>query len=208
MALLPQDKATQRKLLYVLLPLLALFGYWYFMHQGAVTEITQLEGQLTNLEQQNATARALAARAGPELEQRMALYEEYMVRLERLIPSQQEVARLLDDISQRAVEVGVNLSLVTPQAESPGRYYTRQTYEMAVTGTFHDIGRFLAEVGSLPRIVTPIDLELEAIPAQRGQTRQRREGEPMPLTANFRIETYVLQQQPADTAQAGANADR
>lgn len=211
MALLPQDKASQKKLLYALLPLLGAFAYWYFIHQGRATELDDMQTRLETLEQQNTTARALAARAGgPELEQRMGLYEEYMARLERLIPSQEEVSRLLNDISRRAVEVGVNLAVVEPQADQPGRYYTRQTYQMAVLGSYHDIGRFLAEVGSLPRIVTPIDLEVDAPRAAGGRARagQQTSDRQQDLTAQFKIETYVLPPPGADTAQAGTNADR
>ena len=209
MALIPQDKPTQKKLLLVLLPLLALFAYWYFMHGDRTAEIAEMQTHLEELEQKNATARALAARSGPELEERMALYEEYMARLERLIPSQEEVSRLLNDISQRALEVGVNMTLVEPDADSEGRYYTRQTYQMGVVGNFHDIGRFLAEVGSLPRIVTPIDLELTPLAAN---VRQRTARPTDDLNALFRIETYVLPRPGAVAdsadAQGSANGDR
>lgn len=206
MGLIPQDKPTQQKLLLVILPLLALFGYWYFLHGDRTAEIAELQTHLEELEQKNATARAMAARSGPELEERMALYEEYMVRLERLIPTQEEVSRLINDISQRALEVGVHVTLLEPGTDAPGRYYTRQNYQLGVVGTFHDIGRFLAEVGSLPRIVTPIDLELAPVAAN---ARRAGASDRQPdLNAIFRIETYVLPPPGAadSVAQEGTNA--
>lgn len=207
MALIPQDRATQKKLLFVIVPLIPLFGYWYFLHGERTAEIVELETHLEKLEQQNASARTLALRAGPDLEQKLQLYDEYLGRLERLVPRREEVSRLLNDISERAQQVGVNVALMRPETETPGRYYTRQTYEMGVTGSFHDVGRFLSEVGSLPRIITPIDLSLSTERARDADP----DGRPA-LNAAFRIETYVIpapgEQTPAQPAKEDRRASR
>lgn len=201
MTFLPKDPASQKKLLYVLLPLVGLAAYVYFLHGSRSEELTRMESRLESMESKNATARVAAARAGGDLEQRLAVYEQYMIRLERLIPSREEVAKLLFDISERADQVGVDLALVRPEAESPDNYYTRQTYELGVVGPYHNIGRFLAEVGSLPRIITPIDLSL--------LTGSLDEDGRMNINARFRIETYVLPEpgsdSTADQPSAGAN---
>lgn len=185
MPLLPQDPTKQKKLLAVMAPLLALGGYWYFFHGKATEEIAGLEERLETMEAQNQSARVLASTGGAELERRLEIYEQYTGRLERLIPSRDEVPQLLSDISERAQQVGVDLALVRPETESRGPYYTRQTYEMGVMGKYHEVGLFLSEIGSLPRIVTPIDLE---VTAPRGNDAKGVDA----VEASFRIETYVL----------------
>jgi Tfp pilus assembly protein PilO len=94
----------------------------------------------------------------------------------------------------------VDLALVRPETESRGPYYTRQTYEMGVTGRYHDVGLFLSEIGSLPRIITPIDLEVTA-PRGNGAAGDA-------VQASFRIETYVLPRpgEVADTTGGGGDA--
>jgi Tfp pilus assembly protein PilO len=58
---------------------------------------------------------------------------------------------------------------------------------MAVVGEYHAVGRFLAEIASLSRIVTPAQVDVQLY----GQPQQFPELE-APVLANFRIETYVL----------------
>lgn len=202
MSFLPDDPQGQKRFLLVLIPLLALAGFMYFFHTGRKAEVAELDVQLEELESSNARARAMAARTGGELEERLALYEEYMVRLERLIPNDEEVAQLLYDISERAQQVGVTLDNLQPAADAPGAYYTRQTYEMVVIGDYHDVGRFLTEVGSLPRIITPINLSLD--------TAREDDPDDGSVSAEFSIETYVLppagQQPVGDSIQVASNA--
>lgn len=192
MGLLPSDPKQQQKLLIGLIPLLLLIGYWYFFHGKRADEVDAQRARLESLEQNNATARAIADQGSPaDLERRLELYEEHMRRLEQLIPSGEEVPDLLNMIATRAEGTRVQLALMRPEEDVAGDYYRRVTYELGVIGNYHAIGEFLAEVGSLPRIVTPIDLRL----------RRRNEGSE--LEAAFRIETYVLPKA-SDTVPAGA----
>lgn len=184
MALLPSDPEQQKKLLIGLLPLLLLLGYWYFFHGTRAEAIAQQEARLEALERSNTTARTIASQGSAEdLARRLALYEAHMARLEQLIPSGEEVPELLNMIATRAEGTGVQLALMRPEEDVAAEFYRRVTYEIGVIGRYHDIGLFLSEVGTLPRIVTPIDLNL-----------RRRSGDPLQLNASFRIETYVLPQ--------------
>jgi type IV pilus assembly protein PilO len=189
MALLPSDPKQQQKLLIGLLPLLALIGYWYFFHGTKAEEVEGMRTRLEALEQNNNTARAIAGQGSTEeLARRLELYEEHMQRLEQLIPSGEEVPDLLNMIATRAEGTRVQLALMRPEEDVASEFYRRVTYEMGVIGEYHEIGEFLAEVGSLPRIVTPIDLTL-----------RRRGDEGTELEAGFRIETYILPAPGADT---------
>lgn len=193
MGLLPSDPAQQKKLLIGLVPLLLLLAYWYLFHGAKAEEVTAMETRLESLEQNNNTARTIARQGSTEeLARRLELYEEHMQRLEQLIPMGEEVPDLLNMIASRAEIAGVQLSLMRPEEDVATQFYRRVTYQMGVIGDYHDIGSFLAEVGSLPRIVTPIDLTL------RRRTGARE------LEASFRIETYILPQAGDTTGVAGA----
>ncbi len=195
MALGPSDPAQQKKLLIGLIPLLLLIGYWYFFHGAKAEEVELMRGRLETLEQNNNTARAIAQQGSSEdLSRRLELYQEHMERLEQLIPSGEEVPELLNMIATRAEGTRVQLALMRPEEDVASDFYRRVTYEMGVIGRYHDVSRFLSEVGSLPRIVTPIDLTLR---------RRERDGSSSELEASFRIETYVLPQ-PGDSARAAA----
>ena len=185
MALLPQDPQQQKKILVAIAPLLILFAYWYFLHGKAQAEILTKETRLETLEAVNGPARIQASQGGPELQRKLALYEQHMVRLEQLIPEREEVSDLLYTMTQRAEDAGVDMTTMKPEDEQPGQFYTRQTYEMGVIGSYHRVGQFLASIGGLPRIITPIDVVITT------RAQSDRSGARL-LNAQFRIETYVV----------------
>ena len=52
---------------------------------------------------------------------------------------------------------------------------------MSVFGEFHDVGRFLTDIASLPRILTPMDVSVEEFVDPRGSTFDA------PVVVNFRF---------------------
>jgi type IV pilus assembly protein PilO len=195
MALIPEEQHKRIALIVGLLGLAVLYlahAYWY---TPTVEQIDRLQSRVTQLEDQNRRAQIIAARGGEELEQRLADYERHVSRLEQLIPAGEEVPALLNAIAMEAQRVRVNLSSWQPEPSQPGEFYTQESYEMAVMGEYHDVGRFLTAIASLPRIITPVDLRLAiaAGPAPREDVES-------PVVAQFRIRTYVL---PGDQVPAG-----
>lgn len=192
MALLPSDPAKQKRLMIALAPILLVGAYWYFLHTGYQADLEGMQARLTNLETRNATARTLS-RQGRELEERLQEFERHIDRLEDLVPRNEEVSQILNQINERAMDVGVEVARFTPGGTTTGDHYNRRAFEMTVHGSYHNIARFLTEIGSLPRIITPTELSLTPTNARRG-------GNGPMLQASFLIETYVLREQPGQGA--------
>jgi type IV pilus assembly protein PilO len=191
MALIPEDPKKRNALLAGLFILAGFYFFDAYWWSAAREEVGGLEERLEVLEAQNNRAQLLAARGGADLEQRLAAYERHLRELERLVPRSQEVPALLDDIATEAIRNDVELGIIRPDGEEPGAFYNRQTYSYEVFGEFHDVGRFLSGIASLPRIITPVDLDLQlyggpVIPSLRGRTV---------VHARFRIVTYVIPDQ-------------
>jgi type IV pilus assembly protein PilO len=198
----PLDPELKKRLLLGLIVLLAggYFGYTK-LYQPRSEEVATLERHVETLRGRNHTARALTQRQGRgEVEHRLASYRDQLGRVEGLIPSSEELPDLLDAISAQAQRHGVELSLIQPVGATQEKYYTRRTYDLAVLGSYHEVGAFLAEIASLPRIVTPEALNV----AVKSDSTLNRSGEPE-LEAKFSIETYVLPSlstPPSDTTHA------
>lgn len=195
---LPKTKAGRQKLLLAFIPLLVFFAYFQMMHGKKKEEIAGLESRLNELETKNRGAKAIALSGGPELQQKLALYEQHMIALEQLIPKQEEVATLLNSLAERAMDTNVDLALMKPEAVEQGEFYTEQTYLIQVIGQYHDIGRYLASVASGPRIVTPVALRVRTRAAN-----DTRDGMPR-LNAEFKIVTYVIPPAAEPTAEPTA----
>jgi type IV pilus assembly protein PilO len=181
------DPQKRNKILIAVL-LVGGLGYllYDYVYAPRAEAVTTLESRLETLELQNRTARALAAGNGTdEVERRVGLHREQLRRVEGLIPSSEELPDLLDAISAEARRSGVELARIQPMGATEEQFYTRRTYDLGVYGSYHEIGEFLSQVGSLPRIITPINLNLTI------REEQTRSGNPQ-LEARFTIETYVL----------------
>ncbi len=205
MALPPLDPQTRKQLLLgaAVLALLA-FGFQDRVYAPRKREIAALETRLETLKNVNTRSRAIARGAEGEMDQQLALYRQQLEMAEGLIPSDEELPNLLDAISAEAQRTGVELTLIQPVSATEEAYYTRRVYDMAVVGRYHQIGEFLARVGSLSRIVTPTNLTVapvEETPAAGGRRRPRPQGQPegpVDLEARFSVETYVIPSTPVE----------
>lgn len=198
---LPDDPRQQKRLLIGLVPLVLLFFYWYLLHGKYTEEVDAMQQRVETLQTQNAAARVRATES-QQLEARLAQFQRHINRLEDLVPRGEEVSQLLNQINQRAVQVGTEVAVFRPGATTAGPLYNRRTFQLTVYGTYHNIGRLLSEIGSLPRIITPMDLQVS------GRNEQDRAGGER-LQASFQIVTYVLpdaraQAQPNQGANSGA----
>ena len=207
MALPPLDPQQRKNLLLGgLLVALGTFGAWTYLHEPRAAEVAALETRLASLEQTNSTARA-RTRGQDNPEEALELYRRQLEVVEGLIPSGEELPDLLDAISAEAQQTGVEISLIQPVGATEESYYTRRVYDMAVLGRYHEIGEFLTRVASLPRIVTPLNLQISpAAPAAGGARGRAPQGAPEDgppeLEARFSIETYVIPTAPLDDATA------
>ena len=191
----PSDPKQRNALFATIGILLLLYPFYSFWYSPEREQVTSMQGRLETLEDQNRRAQVIAARGGADLEERMALYERHVSKLEELIPEAEEVAGLVDDISQQARTSRVALNRIIPEPAEQGTFYTKTSYSMVVIGEYHAVARFLTDIASLSRIVTPVELDVTLF--QNPDLFPEYES---PVSASFRIETYVV---PERTSQPG-----
>ncbi|MEX2470608.1 MAG: type 4a pilus biogenesis protein PilO [Gemmatimonadota bacterium] len=183
----PTDPKQRNWMVAGIVALLLIVPFRMYYLAPRAEENQEMQDRLEALETQNRRASVLAAQGGGDLEERMALYERHVARLEQLIPAAEEVAILADDIANQARQRSVELQRMVPEPRQPGTYYDQSTYSMAVVGDYHGVARFLTDIASLSRIVTPIELDLQLF--QQPNLFPDMEA---PVQAQFRIQTYVL----------------
>ncbi len=187
MALLPSEPRHQVALIVIVLAVGGFYAFNEYVLAPARAEVEAMAVRVDALESQNRTAQITATRGGADLEARTALYERHVRRLEQLIPATDEVPQLLTDIAALARRMNVNWADVIPEADEVGPFYDKKSYSVRVEGEYHDVGRFVTAVASLPRIITPVNMDLQGIPESR-QTGDF----VAPVQASFQIQTYVV----------------
>ncbi|MGQ3092688.1 MAG: type 4a pilus biogenesis protein PilO [Roseateles sp.] len=90
----------------------------------------------------------------PELRKQKSQVEEYVTQLEKQLPGKAEIDSLLSDISSAGVGRGLQFELFRPGQILIKDYYAELPISVKVSGRYHDIGSFAADVSNLSRIVT------------------------------------------------------
>ncbi|WP_422845505.1 type 4a pilus biogenesis protein PilO [Acidovorax sp. M2(2025)] len=80
--------------------------------------------------------------------------QQYVIQLEKQLPSKAEMAALLSDINQAGLGRSLQFDLFRPGQVVVREYYAELPIQIKVTGKYHDMGYFAADVANLSRIVT------------------------------------------------------
>lgn len=189
MALLPQDPRSQ-KLVAIGLIALALAGaYQQLVWTPKNVELKAMATRVATLDSVNQVARTEVAKgSATKLKQEADGYNRQLTTLRRLVPTQNEVPALLEGVANAARRAGLDLSDVQPDGVVNGDQFDTYRYKLGVTGPYEKVAAFLANVGSLPRIIAPINLSLA--PTNRVGEIKPNKNEQF-LDAKFQIQTYV-----------------
>jgi len=176
---------------------LELVGWDGLGARGAV--ITAKRDSVTAFQAQIDSAKAELAKGSVEdLRRRLEGYRTSLDLLRRLVPEQNEVPNLLDDITTRAKIRGVEVAAFSPGGSTPGpEPFTTQRWELVVYGHYDQLGEFLSDVASLPRIVVPVDLKVRSAGDNVAKTYGDSTGSL--LQATFSVRTYVKSPQTEGT---------
>ena len=207
MALLPADQRSQIMLLLVVGALAGGYFFWTKKHTPDVAKIGTDNQQSDSLEKRIAQAKQdLASGSIEDLRRRVEEYQGSLELMRRLVPEKNEVPTLIDDISTKAKVRGITLGKIQPLTPEIGSPFDTYRYRLEVYGHYDQIGEYLADVASLPRIVVPQDVTLSsASPAAQkllGDTAGAL------LLAEFSIRTFVKSQSPPPPAAGKPGAPR
>jgi type IV pilus assembly protein PilO len=105
-----------------------------------------------------------------ELRKQKLQVQEYVTQLEKQLPGKAEMDALLSDINQAGLGRGLQFELFRPGQVEVKEYYAELPIAIRVTGRYHDIGSFAADVANLSRIVTLHNLNIVAPPKDTSGT--------------------------------------
>ena len=187
---LPTDQRGQIMALLILVALAGGYSFWTKVHKPQSAQITAASEQADSLERiVEAAKRDLANGSIEDLRRRVEEYNGSLELMRRLVPERNEVPTLIDDISTKAKTRGITLGKIQPLTPEPGTPFDTYRYRLEVYGHFDQIGEYLADVASLPRIVVPEEVTLSIA----SQAAQKQLGDTLGslLLAEFSIRTFV-----------------
>ena len=132
---------------------------WFAVLSSASDEIDAAKARENELKE---TYRGKLAQAInlEELRKQKLQVQEFVTQLERQLPGKAEMDALLSDINQAGLGRGLQFEFFRPGQVIVKDYYVELPIALRVTGRFHDIGAFTADVANLSRIVTLHNLNI------------------------------------------------
>lgn len=197
------DKERKQLLVFVtVVPILGIIAFWLYVRQPATVQMAEMRLRIDTLQTAVDSARADLQRGTVEdLERRVEDYEASLRLMRQLVPTGAEVANLINDISDRAKLRNIHVADLSPLGYADGTRFRIARYRFVVLGHYDDIGGFLSDIASLPRIMVPSQLSLQVAPPQTAVSLGDTTG--AMLQATFQLRTFVKQPLSGDLDREG-----
>ncbi|MEW6049552.1 MAG: type 4a pilus biogenesis protein PilO [Candidatus Zixiibacteriota bacterium] len=197
-----KDSKTQK----IAIAVLAFFIVVYFWYSRVYTrydnQIVQksqeFETITTNLKNVEMKAKSLDA-----LQTEYAALVERYHDIEALLPEVKQIPSMLVQLHTASSLSGTKITKIQPKPVASEEFYNIASFEIEMTGTYHDFGNFVSYVANFPFIANLSEMDIKATnvaisaaPAnQETMTGRFEVGKKKPtMTATFVLSTYYVQE--------------
>ncbi|MDD5275973.1 MAG: type 4a pilus biogenesis protein PilO [Methylovulum sp.] len=178
-------------------------GAWVYL--DTFDQMAELE-KAQNQEQQLKTefeAKQKKAINLQDYQEQLNQIEADLYQMIRQMPTKEEVASLLTDISQMGLTNGLEFKLFKPGPSIRKDFYSELPISIEVTGKYDELGLFISGLATLPRIVTVHDVTL--IPKE---SKDKEVVKPGDMTMTATIKTYNESAENVPSVNAAGNKNK
>lgn len=172
-------------------------AYYVVLHTDVAAQIDKQRAQTSELETELSKVKQSQASYFADRDE-LAMRQQKQRELNKVLPTETEAATFLSALQAVSNISGIDLKAWSPMDEVPQTFYAKVPMKLQITGRFHQIAKFVYEVGKQDRIINMENLEL---------LDPKVEGEDVVLKANCLATTFHLLKTPvAPTAAPGQPA--
>lgn len=167
--------------------------FWYsrvYTMQANQIEAKQSEYQtmITNLRNVEMKSKSLDGLQA-EYKSLLARYRE----IEQLLPEVKMVPSFLVQLHTASSLTGTRIVSITPEPIKAETFYNTANFDVELTGTYHDFGKFISYIANFPFIVNVSDMEITSVLSSAGGGKKTsEEGEELTINAHFTLSTYYV----------------
>ncbi len=197
-----KDAKTQK----IVIAGLALFivGYFWYTraytsyHEKVQSKSQEFESITTNLKNVEMKAKSLDA-LKVEYAELLKRYHE----IEALLPEVKQIPSMLVQLHTASSITGTKITKINPMAVNSEEFYNIASFELEMTGTYHDFGAFISYVANFPFIANISDMNLKAQNVAISKKAASPDNSEMieigkkkeTLTATFVLSTYFVKEE-------------
>lgn len=153
--------APVKVLIWVAALALVLVGGYYYHIKDMQLELETIEAKEVKLKKEF-EKKAFKAANLEAYRKQMAEMEESFGALVAQLPSDTEVPGLLEDITNKGLLNGLDITSIDLKKERSREFYVELPIAISAAGSYHDLGAFISGMAGLPRIVTLHDFSISA----------------------------------------------
>lgn len=199
-----KDSKTQK----IAMAVLAFFIIVYFWYSRVYTDLdTQIsqkaqefESITTNLRTVELKAKSLDA-LKLEYTQLVDTYDE----IETLLPEVKQIPSFLVQLHTASSITGTRITKVEPKPTQTEEFYHIASFDIELTGTYHDFGSFISYVANFPFITNVDNMRIETAQVAIGKKSMQNQGgghqnnleeigNKETMTAQFTLSTYYVKE--------------
>ncbi len=159
-----------------------LWAYWKYLYTPLKGEIARLEQDLSQKQSQLETTRQ-AAQELEFLEAEFKVIEMEAKEMEKKLPTSKDLPKLIRDITKTLEKHKITVYNFTPSKESPKTYFSEIPISLQISGNYHNLANFLADIGQYERVINTYDVNLTPKAASKES--------PDTIAATLRLVTYM-----------------
>ena len=134
-------------------------GYYVFLHTDVAAKIGREKQKTSELDADLSRQRQAQASYFADRDE-LAMRQQKQRDLNKVLPTETEAATFLSAIQAVSNISGIDLKAWTPLEEVPQTFFAKVPMKLKLTGRFHQIAKFIYEVGKQDRIINMENLEL------------------------------------------------
>ncbi|MEW6102877.1 MAG: type 4a pilus biogenesis protein PilO [bacterium] len=184
-------KLTEKQKLYLIIFLIIGGGGFVFYNnffKPLNNEIKSLSSQKKDKETTLSANRKEAARL-PFVEEESRRLKIELSYAEQVLPKDLDVPYLLTTLTRLSEEYKVYFPAFSPGTIEEKGDYAVYPINLSITGTFHNVIKFICAIGNLERLINTIDLSVGA--SGGGQTTEEKKGPVDTVSVPLKLESYI-----------------
>ncbi len=152
--------ASPRVAVFIGLLVATIAAFWWFDWRDQVATLEQRQAEEVQLRESWVAKKRQAVNLEEHRRQLAEIDRQFGALLKQL-PNRAEMDSLLSDINQAGLGRGLQFELFKPGADVVKEFYAEMPIDVKVSGVYHDLGEFVADVARMPRIVTLNNVGIE-----------------------------------------------
>ncbi len=134
-------------------------AYYVLLHTDVAARIDRERARTAELETELSKVKQSQASYFADRDE-LAMRQQKQRELNKVLPTEPEAATFLSALQSVSNISGIDLKAWSPMEEIPQTFYAKVPMKLQITGRFHQIAKFVYEVGKQDRIINMENLEL------------------------------------------------